>query len=56
MLTCRRDESLGQTKKDVLRCELETRHGRYLQHLSREGLLHQSAGLPLQLRQSCYQY
>lgn len=56
MLTCRCDKSLSQTKKDVLGCELETRHGRYLQNLSREGLLHQSTGLPLQLRQGCHQY
>lgn len=34
MLTCRGDKSLGHTQKDVLGRELETRHGRYFQHLS----------------------
>ena len=55
LLTCRGDKSFCQTKQNVLGCQLETRHGRHLQNLSRQGLLHQRVSLPLQLGQTCHQ-
>lgn len=54
-LTRRGDESFCQTEQDVLRSQLETRHGRNLQKLSRKCLLHQWVRLPLQLSQTCNQ-
>lgn len=55
-LTCRGDESLCQTEQDVLRSQMETRHGRHLQNLSRQSLLHQRVSLPLQLGQTRHQH
>lgn len=54
-LTCRGDESLSQTEKDVLGRQVETRHGRHLQNLPRQRLLHQRVSLPVQLGQTCHQ-
>lgn len=53
--TCRGDEGFCHAQQDVLRRQVETRHGRHLQNLSRQSLLHQGVEPPPHLRHACPQ-